>query len=237
MPKQATNLRELATVRADNRATLNAIVGTQGTALGRKNFSPDVNPDGEPCIIVYVSHKLHDSFLTASQRVPPILSSADKSLEARTDVVVTTASLDPKGKPRLTPENQALVDRLQWKDGLQDHLVPGVQIGGYNLVDGTLTSELGTLGYCVGSTTHPAVGFLTNQHVAGTVGRSLYVPGGRHVTARIGVCRTIHEHYPDEEWLKGVNEPFAYVRSDAAFVAVDEPFVKLLTNDIPKAGP
>ena len=41
MPKQAETLQELAQVRADNRRLLNMIVGSQGTALGRRNFTPD----------------------------------------------------------------------------------------------------------------------------------------------------------------------------------------------------
>ena len=46
----------------------------------------------------------------------------------------------------------------------------------------------------------------------------------------------MREHYPDDEWIRGVNEPFAYVRSDAAFVAVDESVKKLLINNIPTVG-
>lgn len=47
MPQQATTLKELARIRADNRRLLNVIVGTQGTALGRKNFDIDDNPSGD----------------------------------------------------------------------------------------------------------------------------------------------------------------------------------------------
>lgn len=236
MPKQAETLRELAKVRADNRELLNSIVGTQGTAHGRKNYSPEESPDGEPCVIVYMPHKLHSSFLAQKQQIPQILVSKDNKLEALTDVVVTTMPKSPKPKPTLSAENQALVRRLQWRDGHQDRLVPGVQLGGFDVVNRQLEGYFGTLGYCVRSNVGGMFGLLTNQHVGGEAGQSIYIPGGKQVAARIGITRTVREHYPDEEWMLGVNESFAYVRSDAAFIAVEQKFVNILSNDVPGVG-
>lgn len=233
MPRQARTLRELARIRAYNWQLLNAVVGNQGTALGRRN----TRLDGEPCIIVYVPHKLHKTFLAKNVQVPKRLVSEDGSLEAPTDVVVTTVPPEAKGEPLLSDENQALVRRLQWMDGTLAHLTPGVQVGGYSLYpSGRLAPYFGTLGYCVKSAHGGPVGFLTNQHVGGGAGQSMYVPGGDQATVRIGVTRSVREHSPDDEWVKGINEPFAYVRSDAALVAVDKPFTNVLTNEIPNVG-
>ena len=237
MPKQAETLRELARVRADNRELLNSIVGTQGTALGRKNFSPEGRPDCEPCIIVYMPHKLCVSFLAQEQEIPKILLSKDNELQALTDVVVTTTPSSPKPKPTLSPDNQALIEQLQWRDGHQDRLAPGVQLGGFDVVNKQLEGYFGTLGYCVKSNVGTVIGLLTNQHVGGKAGQSIYIPGGNQVAARIGITRTVREHFPDEEWISGVNEPFAFVRSDAAFVAVEEKFASVLSNDVPRVGP
>ena len=185
MPKQADSLRELAQVRADNRALLNAIVGNQGTALGRRNYMPDGVPDGDPCIIVYVPHKLHKAFLAKKLLVPKSLYSRDRSLKAATDVVVTTVHSQPKGAPVLSDDNKALVQRLQWLDGQLDVLVPGAQLGGYNIDQhGRIDAYCGTLGCCVTSKDGGSVGFLTNQHVGGTAGQSMYVPGGNQATIR-----------------------------------------------------
>lgn len=239
MPTQAQSLRELAQVRADNRELLNAIVGTQGTALGRKNFTAGGEPTGEPCIIIYMPHKIAFALLADSLRVPAKLTSADGRLEARTDVVVTTVTDQPKAAPALSPENQALVDSLQWRDGTLDHLPPGAQIGGAELTAEGLGAYVGTLGFAVRERTPDGDirGFLTNQHVGGTASRSIYIPGAQQQAVRVGVTRAVREHYPDDEWIEGVNERFAYVRTDAAFVAAEEGIAGFLRNDVPQVGP
>ncbi len=87
MARDAKTILELAQVRADNRELLNRVVGTQGTALGRKNFDMEGNPQGDPCITVYVPHKINDALLADNLRVPSKLISKDESLVAQTDVV------------------------------------------------------------------------------------------------------------------------------------------------------
>lgn len=236
-PKQAVTLRELAKVRADNRELLNSIVGTQGTALGRKNYSISGAPEGEPCIIVYLPHKIQNFFLAREQQIPDKLISKDNELLALTDIVVTTAQSSPKPKPILNSDNQALVERLQWKDGQQNLLAPGVQLGGFDVVCSKLEGYVGTLGYCVQSNAEKISGLLTNQHVGRTAGQSIYVPGGTQASIRIGVTRSVREHFPDEQWMPNVDEAFAYVRSDAAFVAVEERFADRLSNEIQCMGP
>ena len=238
MARQATTIRELAQVRSDNRELLNFIVGNQGTALGRRNFTASGEPEGEPSIIVYLPHKIHFDLLADNLRVPAKLTSADDSLEAVTDVVVTTVPNQPKAPVPLSIENQALVERLQWRDGTLDHLPPGAQIGGAEITAEGLSSYSGTLGYAVRSSRPDTdiVGFLTNQHVGGTASRSMYIPGVQQQAVRVGVTRSVREHYPDDEWIPGVNEKFAYVRTDAAFVAAEDNIAPLLRNDVPNVG-
>lgn len=238
MAKQATTLRELAQVRADNRALLNAVVGNQGTALGRKDFTASGEPEGDPCIIVYMPHKINLALIASNLRVPAKLTSSDGTLEAATDLVVTTVPDVPKDGISLSAENQQLVRRLQWLDGQLDHLPPGVQIGGAELTNEGLGAYFGTLGYAVRSTLPGTniTGFLTNQHVGGTASRSMYIPGAQQQALRVGVTRSVREHYPDDRWIEGVNETFAYVRTDAAFVAAEDNIAPLLRNEVPNVG-
>ncbi len=239
MARQAQTLRELALVRADNRDLLNAIVGSQGTALGRRNFTAGGQPTGEPCIIIYMPHKIAFALLAANLRVPETLATEDGQLEARTDIVVTTVTDQPEVEPVLSPENQGLVDSLRWRDGTLDHLPPGAQVGGAELTAEGVETYVGTLGFAVRETTpHGDIrGFLTNQHVGGTASRSMYIPGAQQQALRVGVTRSVREHYPDDEWIPGINERFAYVRTDAAFVAAEEGVADLLRNDVPHVGP
>lgn len=239
MPREAQTLLELAQVRADNRELLNALVATQGTALGRRNFTSGL-PDGEPCIIVYMPHKIAQDLLAANVLVPERLLSADGAIEARTDVVVTTVANQPKPDPVLSSENQQLVNKLQWRDGLLDHLPPGAQVGGAEFSSGgQISGYVGTLGYAVRQSTAngDVTGFLTNQHVGGTASKSMYIPGAQQQSLRIGVTRAVREHYPDDAWIEGINETFAYVRTDAAFVAAEDGVAHLLRNDVPNVGP
>ena len=239
MATQAQTLRELAQVRADNRELLNAIVGTQGTALGRKNFTAGGQPTGEPCIIIYMPHKIALALLVNNLRVPDKLTSADRQLEARTDILVTTVTDQPKVPPVLSPQNQDLVNSLQWRDGALDHLPPGAQIGGAELTPEGLGTYVGTLGFAVRERTPTGDirGFVTNQQVGGTASRSMYIPGAQQQAVRVGVTRTVREHYPDDQWIEGINESFAYVRTDAAFVAAEEGIADFLRNDVPQVGP
>jgi len=238
MAKTATTLRELAQVRADNRELLNAVVGNQGTALGRKNFTASGRPTGDPCIIVYMPHKIHGALLSESLEIPAKLFSRDGGLEARTDVVVTTVPNEPKQEVPLSPDNVELVNKLQWLDGTLDHLPPGAQIGGAELTQDGLASYVGTIGFAVRSRNEePSIlGFITNQHVGGAASRSMYVPGARQQAIRVGVTRSVREHYPDDAWIPEVDEKYAYVRTDTAFVAAESNVVALLRNEVPSVG-
>ncbi len=239
MADQASTLLELAKVRADNREVLNAIAGVQGTALGLKNYDPATDlPSGDPCIIVYVPHKIHEKFLSEAMTIPERLTSRDGLLEALTDVVVTTVPDTAEEAPELSEENKALIGTLQWMDGKMDYIGPGVQIGAAEVGSESLETYVGTVGYIVRSKTDPElIGFLTNQHVGLHAGHSLYIPGFRQNALRIGVTRVVLEHKPDDEWITGIDEKFAYVRTDSAFVVVEENIVPHLKNEILNVGP
>ena len=235
-PKQATTLRELARVRADNREKLNAIVGNQGTALGRKNYDGQGGPTGAPCIIVYIPHKMHRKLLSKRMRIPRKLRSADGTLEARTDVVVTTRPVTAKDIPPLDEANQELVTKLQWFDGTLDHIPVGAQVGFGDWDEDEIEGYVGTIGYVVRSTRkgeEGMVGVLTNQHVGVRSGHSLYIPGYDQQSIRVGLTRRVMEYMPDDQWLEGIDEAYAFVHTDAAFVEVEESLHELLRNEWP----
>lgn len=237
MARKAKTLLELAQVRADKREFLNFVVGTQGTAIGRKNFSSEGKPEGDPCIIVYVPHKINEALLADNNRVPSKLISNDESLEALTDVVVTTVPIDSKNPPALSAENERLVEALQWRNNILDHIPSGAQVGFAEIGSNDIDAFVGTVGYAVRSTRAPHnVGFLTNQHVGVHPGHSLYIPGYEQRALRAGITRSVLEYRADDQWLEGINEPFAFVRTDAAFVAAGEGVAPLLSNNVPGVG-
>lgn len=239
MARRAQSLRDLARVRADNRNLLNAVVGNQGTALGRKNYDGYGNPVGDPCIIVYIPHKIHEALLARHLKVPPVLSSRDRQIEAPTDVVVTTSVTLPKDTPDLDPDTRKLVATLQWLDGTLDHIPSGAQVGFGEWYEDDIEEYVGTVGYIVRSTKpgeRGMLGILTNQHVGVRSGHSLYIPGYDQQSIRLGLTRRALEYIPDDRWLEGVDETYAYVRTDAAFVEVDPALHGLLRNAWPVPG-
>lgn len=234
MPTKAMTITQLAQVRADNRQLLNLVTGSQGTALGRKNFTADGQPVGDPCIIIYVPHKINDALLDANLRIPSTLTSADGKLDAPTDVVVSTTPDNENAPPTLSPSNRALTRKLQWLDGKLDYLAPGAQLGGGSIEEGQLFSYTGTLGFAVRTRDpNPIVGILTNQHVGLYPGHTLYVPGFNQQSLDVGITRRVAEYIPDDRWIPGVDEPDAFVRIDAAFVGVRSKYSKFLKNQVP----
>lgn len=239
MTRRAETLRDLAKLRADRRDLLNAVVGNQGTALGRKNYDGRGEPIGDPCIIVYMPHKIHNALLAEKVRIPPTLVSKDGKIEAPTDVVVTTTPNPPKDPPELDADNKALIETLQWFDGKLDHIPAGAQIGFGDWEGDDIEEFVGTIGYIVRSTKpgeENKIGLLTNQHVGVRAGHSLYIPGYEQQSLRVGLTRRVIEHIPDDQWLEGVDEEYAFVRTDAAFVEVETSLHGLLRNAWPVPG-
>ena len=178
MTRRAETLRDLAKVRAEHRDRLNAVVGNQGTALGRKNYDGRGEPIGDPCIIIYMPHKIHNALLAENVKVPPTLLSKDGEIEAPTDVVVTTTPIAPKDTPELDADNKELIGTLQWFDGKLDHIPAGAQIGFGDWEDDDIEEFVGTIGYIVRSTKpgeEDKIGLLTNEHVGVRSGHSLYI--------------------------------------------------------------
>jgi len=237
MPKTATTLIQLAQIRADNRELLNKITNTQGTALGRKNFDAKGSPTGDPCVLVYVPHKVHESLLPKGQSVPPLLKSADGKWQAPTDVVVTVEPEDVSKYPALDKKNKALVRKLQWADKTMKRLAPGVQVSSADDSQGELGSTVGTLGVVVRQKgKNGRVGFLTSQHVALRPGHSVYIPSYNQPTMRVGITRDVFELRADDAWLEGIDEPFAFVRADAAFVEATPEALPILSTEVTAMG-
>ena len=128
MPRRAQTLRDLAKLRADRRDLLNSVVGNQGTALGRKNYDGRGEPIGDPCIIVYMPHKIHNALLAEKVRIPPTLVSKDGKIEAPTDVVVTTTPNPPKDPPELDAANKALIETFPWFGWKRENIPAGAQM-------------------------------------------------------------------------------------------------------------
>jgi hypothetical protein len=159
--------------------------------------------------------------------------------------VVTTINGAVKNPPPLSPANQELVQTLQWLDGTLDHIPLGAQVGFggvvEHVVDGVVEPSLGkyvgSIGYMVRSQSNPELaGFLTNQHVAVRPGHSLYIPGFDSTALRAGITHEVREMIADQKWLDGVDEDFAFIRTDCAFVEVEKTLVPALRNTIPSVG-
>lgn len=233
---RAETLRQLARVRADNRDLLNVVAGTQGTALGRKNFDASGEPSGEPCIVIYVPHKINEALLDEGLAIPSVLKSADGELEALTDVVVTTTPESELPQTAIGGDNLALVRKLQWLDGQLDYLAPGAQLGGGDIAAEGIIGYSGTLGYAVKTRGNPQrKGILTNQHVGLRPGHTMYIPSFNQQSLDVGITRQVAEYIPDDGWIPGVDEKDAFVRIDAAFVAVRDKYAHLLRNEVPGA--
>ncbi|MFT5683195.1 MAG: hypothetical protein ACI8RZ_004124, partial [Myxococcota bacterium] len=222
MSRQATTLRELARVRAENHGLLLRL-GLR-TALGRKNFTSDDTPTGAPCIIFYVSRRLPESALDAQARIPEVIESTDRSMFALTDAVEINPDPIQAPLPGLGQSNQALRSILRWSDPPPwPPLRPGCRLSYGRATEGGFTSHSGTLGCLVRDTAHPElVGLLTNHHIGPEPGQSLYRPDYAPGAQRIAMVRRTLHHLADEAWLRGVDEPNTYMIIDASFAELSE---------------
>ena len=170
---------------------------------------------------------------------PEVLEGPD-GLWCFTDVVTggKAASIEDIGPlPEITPENQQIVQEL--KSG-RVGLIGGIQLAFFG--DGIEDADhafIGTAGLAVRHKTTQKVGFLTNQHVADSLGRKIYHP--RHYSFPIGRTFSTKEFAADENWYEGViNEEFSYVRCDCGFVQVYDFLSEYVTpglHIIGKTGP
>lgn len=165
-PRDAKSIADLMQIRAypENREYLESINENLGTALGFKKKSGDV-VSREPAIIVFVPRKIHAEWIDDSHAVWKELSipgNANKrGIRCSLDVVPGGRAGTIPPEPPLSPENEALVDRLQ---GVDRHLWCGSQLA---VLAGDGRGDLvGTLGAFARHTGTEATGFITNDHVA-----------------------------------------------------------------------
>ena len=223
MSRPAQTLRELARVRADNHALLRE--RWPWTALGRKNFTPEGLPTGEPCIIVYVPRKQPNAVLRAAERIPPVLRSQDDSLHAWTDVVETDGQqLDVPPPDALSPDNERLCAALRWEGdpALWGPLRPGVRLGYGSGSGDAIRPFSGSMTGVVRTRQGGLRGLLTNQHIGREPGLSLFRPVYRPGAERVAMVRQVLGLLADEQWLSGVDEPDAFAIVDASFAPLRE---------------
>ncbi len=219
----AETLRELLMLRDHNRDYIDSITHNLGSALGLKNG------DGEPCVIVFVPRKVHKKWLPSAQVIKDEIE-APGGLRCPLDVVeggkydsyydvnlldVADASYgsvnlvarqDLLGPPSLSSRGRVIL--LEQLRGWTEAVMPGAQL--YH-PDGWY----GTLG-CFAQDASGNVGFITNKHVAGTVGDVLEFPepGG----IELGRVKHGVERIADHVRFPGVvNDPQAYFTIDCAF--------------------
>ncbi|UCC30870.1 MAG: hypothetical protein JSU86_01065 [Phycisphaerales bacterium] len=211
--KEAQSLRELLIIRQENRAKLDAVNQNLGSALGFKYTNGQRT--NHPCIIVFVPEKIEPALVPGSQIIPKQLEAEidGEVVFCRTDVVRGGKAASEKDAPPIDADNFRIVEELR-KGRIG--LTGGVQLGGFD--------ELGR-GY-VGTTSCPIqtadgkIHLLTNQHVAGSLGRPIYHP--RPGQYAIGRTSQAIEYVTDEAHFQGIiDEKDALVRVDCAIVSLD----------------
>lgn len=211
--KEAKSLKDLLVIRAANRDKIEAVNANLGTALGFKWTNGQQTE--HPCIIIFVPHKLNPELIPSSEKAPEMLEAPDGTW-CLTDVVTggkaqSLGDIDPL--PPLTPENQVIVNQLQ---SGRIGLIGGIQLAFYG---GGISSYVGTAGIAVRHSETRKVGFLTNQHVGDSLGRTMFHPW--HDNFTIGFTSSMEEYAADEDWYQGIiDESLSAVRCDCAFVEV-----------------
>lgn len=157
--RPARSLRDLMRIRSypPNRDYLNSINGRMGTALGLKRSSGQ-QITVEPAIIVFVPRKVHVNWIEDGQDIKRELGIPDPPLYCPIDVVQAGTSASLQTLTSLSPENEALVDRLR---GVQPHLVPGSRLA---VLDSQTPGELMfQVGAFARTRDAGEIGFLTHQ--------------------------------------------------------------------------
>ncbi len=109
---EATSLKDLMRIRAHNRALLDEINGTLGTALGFKKPTDGAITD-KPAVIVFVPEKINPKWIPDSQLLPKELQGPD-NLSCPLDAVEGSTSDEEDPVERAQTE---LAERLRgWDD-------------------------------------------------------------------------------------------------------------------------
>lgn len=223
--RKANSLGDLLRIRAANAQRLEAFNQSLGTALGYKTVNGKWTD--EPCVIVFVPTKCSEASLSRDQRVPEFLHGPD-DLYCPTDVVVGGRAETAVPIPELDAENQSVVKEL--RSGSLG-ILGGIQLWGYEGGD----DFVGTAACLVTRASDGRKGLLTNQHVGGSGGRSIYHPerGG----AQIGVTRRAVQAEPDEKYWGGlINEIDAQYRIDCAFIELSDEALDVARSGLHRLG-
>ena len=218
---EAKSLKDLMRVRAHNRAFLDSLNGTLGTAVGFKK-STDEPVSEQPAIIVFVLRKINPKWIPSQQLIPDELTGPG-TLWCALDVVEGSRAEEESPVPQSPSE---LAERLRGWDG---RVWAGSQIAHWT-DEAAGEYSVGTLGaFAKERHGDRNFGLLTNQHVGVEPGKKLYhpVPWGTH----LGTTHSTLTWVADQDWYGTlVDEPAAYVRVDCAFVALEPSFNQADTN-------
>lgn len=227
MPR-ATSLRDLLEIRHANREYIESLNENLGSALGFKRRTGEGVSD-EPAVLIFVPRKIDPRWLPDDQRIVSELR-GPRGLTCAVDVVeggkledtqvwvhdewsaedYTVGFGDLRGPAALSDAQLRLREVLR---GWTDKVMPGAQLAGF---DDEGNSYHGTLG-CFCRHADGRLGFLTNHHVSGGRGSTMYFP---ETHARpIGITSHWFETIADERHYGGiVDEAGARVVLDCAFV-------------------
>ena len=218
---EAKSLMDLMRVRAHNRAFLDSLNGTLGTAVGFKK-STDEPVSERPANLTVVLRKTNPQWIPRQQLItaePPGPGTRSCSPE-----------LVPRGRAEEeSPVPQSPSELAERLRGWDDHVWAGSQIAHWT-DEAAGKYSVGTLGaFAKERHGDRNFGLLTNQHVGVEPGKKLYhpVPWGTH----LGTTHSTLTWVADQDWYGPlVNEPAAYVRVDCAFVALEPSFNQADTN-------
>lgn len=229
---KAKNLRELLIIRDHNRNYIDSITHNLGSALGLKNGY------GDPCIIVFVPHKIKKKWLHSAQVIEdkaegpqglhcPLDVVQGRNYSSYDDVnlldvtfggasgeIPVVTRQDVLGPPPLSSAGRVVL--LEQLKGWAETVTPGAQLyhpGNWSY---------GTLG-CFARDASGRFGFITNKHVAGQVGDRLLFPDEDGIV--LGRVQQVVDQIADEARFPGVvDEPESVYRIDCAFAELPPNF-------------
>ena len=232
----ARTLADLIRIRHANRHLIDQINGNLGSALGFKKRRNEA-VSKEPAVIVFVPRKVNAKWLPAGAHIPDTLYGPD-DLVCPVDIVeghdyeetylwTQSNGLHPnpwdlalspmrflRTPSPLTEHQLRMREQLR---GWHKTVTPGAQLAG---VDNYGSRYFGTLGVFARDLHTANLGFITNQHVADSIGNLLKFPV--HDGRPIGKVVKAFKYIPDEERFRDlIDEPDALFRIDCAFVELD----------------
>lgn len=214
---QAKTLRELLTIRNENRDIINKFDNNLGSALGFKITENKVIK--EPAILIFFPQKFSKNILPPDQVFPGILKSAS-GLECKTDIIEGKFVQPRPIPPPLSDGNYSII--LDLKKGVHK-LIGGAMLESFD-TDGE--KKNGTIGCIVKKKSNSKNYILTNQHIAGSIGRPIYFSSSN--SFRIGKTTDCFEYEIMEEHFPGLGiHPEIDCRLDCALVELRDETVKL----------